>query len=409
MASNARGSVVSLTAAVSLGVAVFFTLYSLIPITRADEPGLSSVFVGTMMAFVMGVQVFTPALVRRFSLRFVLLGAFALLAVGALVTGWAANTSMLLVGAVASGSGFGTLIVAGALGVALLVAPDRLGRSLGTYGLITMAASALGSPAGVQLALTFSLPVFGVCAFVAGVLAIGLSLGLPGAVGRPHSDAASEPSSTPVPSRPRGLRGAVADAPWLVLTLLLVSVVLLSHGLSSLPVLASAFGSTAVVVFAVQGGNALGRGLGGELEARTSARATTIAGALLLAVGGASGVVIDGLMAIIVAGALIGLGVGIIQTVTLHAAMLRMDPGHASVVWNLGVDGGLWIGGIIWGLALSTDLAVPGALLFSALVFVTGTAVAIQVGSRRRTRSAGPDRGTGHGEASSDPPPATDS
>lgn len=382
MAVSSRGSVASLTAAVSLGVAVFFTLYSLIPITRADEPGLSSAFVGTMMAFVMGVQVFTPALVRRFSLRFVLMGAFALLAAGALVTGCAANTPMLLAGAVASGSGFGTLIVAGAQGVALLVAPDRLGRSLGVYGLVTMAASSLGSPAGVQVALTFSSPAFGVSAFIAGLLAIGLSLGIPGAVGR--GSAASEPYA----GRSRGPRTLVSDVPWLIVALLLLSVVLLSHGLSSLPVLASAFGSAATVVFAVQGGNALGRGLGGELEARIGVRATAFGGALLLAAGGALGVLVDGMAGAIASGALIGLGVGIVQTVTLHATMRRMEAGSASVVWNLAVDGGLWVGGILWGLALSAALVVPGVLAFSALVLLAGVAAAIQLGGTGRTRSA---------------------
>ena len=39
----------ALTAAVSLGVATFFTLYSLIPVTRTDDPGDGSAFVGVLM------------------------------------------------------------------------------------------------------------------------------------------------------------------------------------------------------------------------------------------------------------------------------------------------------------------------------------------------------------------------
>ena len=151
-----RRAVGALTAAAALGVAIFFTLYSLIPVTRADDPALSSLFVGVMMACVMAVQAFTPALVRRFSLRLVVAVSLAVLAAGALVTGIAQGTVALLVGAVLSGAAFGILIVAGAQGVALLVPPTHLGRALGAYGLVTMAATAVGSPAGVQLALSFS-------------------------------------------------------------------------------------------------------------------------------------------------------------------------------------------------------------------------------------------------------------
>lgn len=375
---RSRVSVVSLTAAVALGVAIFFTLYSLIPVTRGEEAGLSSLFVGTMMTFVMGVQVFTPMLVRRFSLRLVLVASLVLVAVGALITGTASGTLMLLVGAVASGTGFGTLIVAGAHGVALLVPSGRLGRALGAYGLVTMAASALGSPAGLQVALTFSPPVFGLCALVAGLLGAALSFGVPGAVGK------AKTGGNATVGKLRGVRALVLGTPWLVLSALLVAVILLSHGLSSLPVLAATHGSAAVVVFAVQVGNALGRGIGGELEARIKTRATFITGVVLLAAGGVCGVLITGQIAVIIAGALIGLGVGIVQAITLHTAMRRMDSGRASVVWNLAVDGGLWAGGILWGLAIASGLVATGALVFSVLLLAIAVAVVPQLpGSRR--------------------------
>lgn len=370
-----RRAVASLTAAVALGVAVFFTLYSLVPVTRSDEPGLSSLFVGTMMTFVMGVQVFAPALVRRGSLRLVLAVSLAVLGIGALVTGMAQGTVLLLLGAVSGGAAFGVLIVAGAQGVALLVPGERLGRVLGVYGLVTMAASAIGSPAGVQLALAFSPSVFGVCALVAGLLGAVLSFGIPAGVGRTGAGAADAAVPT---ARRRGPLAALLGIPWLAVGLLLAAVVLLSHGLTSLPVTAAAQGA-ALVVFAVQAGNALGRWLGGELEARTSARGAVLAGALLLASGGALGALVPGPASAIVSGVLLGLGVGVVQTVTLHTTMLRMDSGRASVVWNLGVDGGLWIGGILWGLAIASGLVGPGALLCSALILVLGGVLALRL------------------------------
>src|SRR5699024_5566997 len=214
-----RVVVATLTAAMALGIAVFFTLYSLIPVTRADDPALSSPFVGLV------VGVFTPALVRRFSLRLVIAVPLAVLALGALMAGTAQGTLLLLAGAVLSGTAFGILVVAGAQGVALLVPPTHLGRALGAYGLVTMAATALGSPAGVQLALTFSEAFFGVCAALAGLLGAGLALRLPRGVGA----AETEPATAAEPGPSRGLRRLLAGAPWLALALLLSTVILLSH------------------------------------------------------------------------------------------------------------------------------------------------------------------------------------
>lgn len=375
---RSRVSMASLTSAVALGVAIFFTLYSLIPVTRGDEGNLSSLFLGTMMSCVMGVQVFTPALVRRFSLRLIIVASLVLVSVGALITGTVSGTPLLLVGAIASGMGFGVLIVAGAHGVALIVSPFRLGRALGAYGLVTMAASALGSPAGLQIALTFSSAVFGVCALIVGLLGAAFAFGIPGTVGKVTSKERTSGRKLDKATE------SIAGTPWLMLVVLLVAVVLLSHGLSSLPVLATPYGSAATVVFAVQFGSALGRGIGGEMEARIQARVTLIAGAILLTGGGTLGVLIAGGTAAITAGALIGLGIGIVQAISLHTAMQRMDSGRASVVWNLAVDGGLWTGGILWGLALTAGLVPATTLVFCTLLLATTAAVLPQLPGRSR-------------------------
>lgn len=389
---RSQRSLWALTSAAALGIAIFFTLYSLIPVTRAEEPSLSSLFLGTMMAFVMAVQVFTPALVRRLSLRGVVIASLATVAAGALLTGLSDGTALLLTGAVASGSGFGVLIVAGAQGVALLVTREKLGRALGAYGLITMGAAAVGSPAGVQIAVTFSPAVFGLCALVIGLLGMGLALGIPSTVGRhqpqpAQDDASGERPAAQEQGKNAQLRTFVAGAPWLILAVLLIAVILLSHGLSSLPALAAVSGNAALVIFAVQAGNSIGRGIGGELVSRSTAQSTLMTGAALVAAGGVSGVLITGSWAAIAAGTLIGLGVGITQTVTLHVAMQRMSSGHASVIWNLAVDGGLWVGGILWGLALSTGTMGPAALIASAIVLVLGIITALQL-----SRAEGPGR-----------------
>lgn len=374
----------SLTAAAAVGIAMFFTVYSLIPLTWSDQPGASSAFIGTMMTFVIAVQVFAPALVRRYSLRTVMAASLVAMAVGVLVTGLAGTLPTLIAAAVPLGLGFGVMVVAGAQGVALLVPSGQLARALGIYGLVSMLGSALGSPAGVQLTLAFSSTVFGVVAFILLLVASGLALTIPSGVGVIEPDGPGASWS----SRVRVIGDALSTAPWFIVVFLLLSIVILSHGLTSLPVTASALGSAAAVIFVVQVGNAIGRGFGGELETRTGALTTSVTGALLLVIGGVTSVLVDNFAVILAAGVMIGLGVGTVQSVTLHAVMLRMTPGRASVLWNLGLDGGLWAGGILWGLLLTAGQVELGALVFAALVAVAGIAVVAQLRSENRARPA---------------------
>src|SRR5690606_31974711 len=122
--------------------------------------------------------------------------------------------------------------------------------------------------------------------------------GIPGAVGKrqdgghgQQSVNSTERCQSGLVNRLQMMGKALAEAPWLVLGFLIVGVALLSHGLSSMPVITSSYVSAAVVIFSVQAGNALGRWLGGELEARSTTGITVITAALLLAAGGILGVV----------------------------------------------------------------------------------------------------------------------
>ena len=387
--ATTRGPVAALTATVALGIAIFFSLYSFLPVTRPESPELSSLFLGTMMAFVMGVQVFAPVLVRKFTLRVVLGASVSLLGAGALATALSSELLGLLVGAVAGGAGFGILVVAGAQGVALLVPPESLGRALGLYGLITMAAAAVGAPAGVQLAVAFSPTAFGICALIVGVVGASLAFGVPIGIERkpepvPATDADARDrveGCERVISAP--VHAVTPGVPWAVLVFLLLGVVMLSHGLTSLPALAAASVNPALLLFGVQAANAVGRWLGGELDGRIPASTTALTGAIAVVVGGTTGVLLAGTIPALSAAVLVGAGAGIIQTVTLHTTMQRMDAGRASVVWNLAVDGGLWAGGVLWGLALAYGLVPVSVLSLSALVVATGALVAWAI--RRRT------------------------
>ena len=377
-----------LTAAVAaVGVAVFFALYSLLPVTRPDAPELGSLFMGTMMAFVMAVQVFVPALVRRWSLRLVLVLALILLGVGALLSGSASGPALLMPGAALSGIGFGVIVVVGTQGVALFVPEASLGRALGAYGLVTLLASAFGSPVGVQFALAASPAIFGIGAAALCAAAAGAASRLPGGAGR-------EPGRAGVPGRVRAVpwRGRLSGVPIGVLAFLLVSVLLLSHGLSSFAVLGSVAGSAALVIFCVQLGNAIGRWLGGELERWLPAGATWALVAGCVSAAAIAGVLVPGVAAVVVFGLLLGLGIGAVQTVTLHAVLLRLEAGRASVLWNLSVDAGLWAGGVGWGIALSAGRAVPAVVTVSCVALLLGLVLAVRArradvtGASRRRR-----------------------
>ena len=377
------GAFMLLMAAVSAGMAVFFSLYSLVPVTRPEAPALGSLFVGVLMGFVMGVQVFVPALVRRWSMRFVLSGSLLVLGAGALLAGLAQEPVVLLLGAMLGGIGFGVMIVVGTQGVALIVEERRLARSLGLYGLVTMSASAVGSPIGVQAALAFAPGTFGACAAVLCAIAAAAALRLPAAGRRPRGAAAAVGGAGGERGgRYRETGPGLTSVPWLVLCVLMLGVLLLSHGLSSFPVLVSAAAeeggaSAAVAIFCVQAGNAAGKWAGGELEGRLRSSLVWWTGAAAITAGGVAGVFTPGVAAGVAWGLLLGFGVGVVQTATLHAVMQCVDPGRASVVWNLAVDGGLWLGGVLWGLALAGGF-IEGGVVAAVVALAATTGLALR-------------------------------
>ena len=407
----------ALTAAVSLGVATFFTLYSLIPVTRTDDPGVGSAFVGVLMTCVIAVQVGTPTLVRRFSLRTVVSGSLAALGVGALVAGIAGIGAAsglalvaLLAGGALAGAGFGILIVAGSQGVGVLVPGTGLGRALGLYGLITALATALGSPAGVQVGVAFSPTTFGVVAVVLCVLGAVAAFGIPASIGRGDdapgktqgtggtdgSSGSSGDSGTTGSGPVTGATGITgSEEPHatttlgalrmlaLTLTFLLLAVLFLSHAITSLPVLASDSVSPALTILLAQLGTAGGRWVGGFAEPRITRSGTIMLATILLVIGSITGVFTSNGEAIGISAVILGLGVGTAQTVALHTAMRRTDAGRASVVWNLGVDGGLWLGGILAGLVLAQGAMLPAIFAAASILAIVGAVLAVKETGRR--------------------------
>lgn len=380
MQLGSQRALFAVTMTVSFGIAIFFSLYSLIPLTRTSFPGESSLLLGVLMTLAIGVQALTPLVIRRFSLRVALNLAIILLGVGAFLATITDALSLLLVASALVGTGFGLLVVAGVQGVALVTTPARLGAMLSLYGLITMASTAVGSPLGVQLALSLPRPVFGIVTMLLALIAVVVSLGIPAATGR-GAGSTDEAESTDMGAEAghrrfsQKWRSALDGLPWLVITLMMLAMLMLSQALSGLPTAAIAYASAALIVFAAQAGNAVGRGIASAVETKLSARGAQFAAALLTIVGGVLGAFIATPAAALTAAALVGIGVGVMQTVSLHVLMLSLPAGKASVTWNLALDSGLWIGGMLWGLALAHEVFVPGVLALCILLLGTGIAL----------------------------------
>ena len=104
---------------------------------------------------------------------------------------------------------------------------------------------------------------------------------------------------------------------------------------------------------------------------------------ILLVIGSITGVFTSNGEAIGISAVILGLGVGTAQTVALHTAMRRTDAGRASVVWNLGVDGGLWLGGILAGLVLAQGAMLPAIFAAASILAIVGAVLAVKETGRR--------------------------
>jgi MFS family permease len=363
----------SLVGVTALGFTSYWLTLASLP-AYAVAGGAGETVAGTVTAVFLvttiAVQSMVPLLTARFGAGPVL--AAGLIALGAPSPlyalgnglGWLAWISLL------RGAGFGVLTVLGSL-LAVQVAPRaQRGEAVGLYGLAIAVPNLIAVPAGVALVL------HGQPAVLAWLGACPL-LVLPFVPGVVHA-AVDDGAERPAPGA--GRRAARAA---LTPSLVLLMVTLAGGGfVTFLPIERpdGALASVALLVFGATG--ALFRWQAGLWADRTGSR-LLLPGGLL---AGAAGLVAvaAGLhasdAAVLAGAAVLGVGYGTAQNLTLLSAFARAGAGGgsaASAMWNASFDAGTALGAIaVGGVAAGIGLNWTYVLVAGVLVLVLPVAVA---------------------------------
>lgn len=359
----------ALIAMVAAGFAGYALLMPVAPMWAArggaNATGVGFV-TGVFMFSTVAVQLFVPALLRRFGWPRVLVAGLVLMGGPALLHLLSDALWLVLALAAVRGAGFAILTVAGSSAIAELIEPARRGRAIGAFGLAIAApqvvllplapwaAEHLGFPA-VFLAATA--PVLGVVA----AFRLGRRIeALPRHPDLEHPD----------------LHGGVRRFAGLAPPVILLLGVTLAGGamLTFVPQLTSDATIAMVALLLLTGLAALTRWGAGHFADRYGPRGllwpsvlSTVAGLSLCAWSAAGP---DRVTALLVGMALIGLSYGALQNLTLgmaFAAVARRDQVTASAAWNIGFDLGTGVGAVIVG-AIATGTTFPIALLAAAAI-----------------------------------------
>jgi predicted MFS family arabinose efflux permease len=379
------------------GFSGFFLSYStMVPIALGR--GLSSVTGGTlltvMMVSVIAVQPFAPALRQRWGPRRAIGGALLLMAAGhgsALVI--SQPMASLVVTGLAVGCGFGILVVLATAAVPAVSRPGRAGRALGQFGATTSAAAAVGAPLGLWFSGVVPLETFRLVATTLVLLALLTLPRVPGrasplpvrmspmetvdgaVVEHPGSAAPAEPApADPVGAHPGAARASGQVWFGLVPVLLPFLVGMAAYGLVIAFGPGGATANPALFIATMQGASVLGRWVAGSLTDRRNPAAVyaagiafTMAGLLATTLAPPGWLLAGGL-------ALLGLGIGTVQSASLVMAFARATShGAASVGWNMSFDIGLGLAGVFGGLGFTylgpgaTFAGVAGLLLLASI------------------------------------------
>lgn len=386
------------------GFSGFFLSYSTM-VSIGAIGGLATVTGGavltTMMIGVIAVQPFAPWLGARLGLRAALLVALGLQVLGQ-VCGLIVTQPLLslVLAGVFGGMGFGLFVVLANAAVPGTVAPRRLGKALGIFGGITSLAAALGAPFGLWLIGV--VPVWSFRLIACGTLLLAAPTiirflpgrgpvpppgagrdGLPGTHRAIDADAQAADSGAGargsgaaadrgVSSQGRRRLGEILPlltmlAPFLIGMVTFGLIVGFGPG--------EGIATPAIYIGIMQVFSVIGRFAAGAVADARSPLGLNLAGVGLAACGLIVTAITGGGVVLGLAMAVVGLGLGTLQSASLVMAFTAVStPARASVAWNMSFDIGLGIAGVIGGVGFTylgdtaTFLLCAGILLLAGLV-----------------------------------------
>src|SRR5262245_19704738 len=110
------------------------------------DPATAGLVTGVMAAFTIGLELVSPALLRRFQVRPLMVAAMLVQLVAMLaIAGVRTLPAMLAAGALA-GAGFGLAVTVTVAAVGALAPPGRSGEAIGWFGLAASAPTIFGPP-----------------------------------------------------------------------------------------------------------------------------------------------------------------------------------------------------------------------------------------------------------------------
>lgn len=322
---------------------------------------------GVTMATTVGVQLCMSWLLKRLSLRRMLIIGSLLLGLPTFVYPVSAAMDWVLAVSAVRGVGFGMVAVAGSALVAELIPADSRGRAVGWYGIAVGLPQVVCLPLGVwaaeHIGFTAVFVTAGVLSVLAAPLAAAIRVPAPTGPGRPRPRPRTGPVQLRAVSRP--------------FTVLITTACALGAVTSFLPLALAQPSAATPALFLLTGAVIVGRWVAGIVSDRSGVGRLMGPSVLACAVGmggfGLAAAHPDGAAAVSGAAAVIyGLGFGALQNDTLVLMFQRSGPnghGMASTLWNMAYDAGTGAGAVAVGLT-SYALGIDGAFAAAATLIL---------------------------------------
>ncbi|HEY3943615.1 MAG TPA: MFS transporter [Solirubrobacteraceae bacterium] len=328
----------------------------------------------TLVATVL-FQPVVPALLRRLSTPATVSMGLVALGLPAPLLIWVSSGAGLYSICVLRGMGFAVFTVAGAFMASEVAPPGREGEAAGLYGLAAAIPNVIMVPLGVLLLHT---PGFWLVGSIAGLPVVGAALAWGGGWRR----AALDPTH---PAPKSSTRRAIARS-LLPASVLYPVTIAAGAVITILPIVRSELLATVgLLVLAIA--TALARWQAGK-QVDQPRGAWLLPGACVLAIAGllalAAGLSGHSNWVVLAACAVLGLGYGAVQSLTLvysFARTISRERPVASAVWNGAFDAGTATGAVLIGVLTATGIGWWGA--FAVLAALAAAVIPAAVSSGR--------------------------